>query len=294
MAFNHKAIAVTFLLQNGKIDNSQYDTIKLSNNLKASVSVIYQGGPSQTVATVTVYGMTLSHMNRFSLIGVRPGEQRTNQILVEAGDTNSGMATVFSGYITDAYIDFAGMPEVSLVVQAHAGGIQAIKPVPPSSYAGYADVATIMAGIAGQMSANFENNGINQKLANPYFPGTAWDQAKACADAAGIQWGLVEGNVLAIWPKNGFRGDTAIVISPETGLIGYPTFYPVGIECTCIYNPSISLGCKVQVQSSIPNASGLWYVHTHQCYLQSETPGGQWTTHFSAIPPGFNAAPAPT
>src|ERR1700712_3832474 len=191
MTFNHKQIAVTFLLQNGKVDGGKFDTLKLSENLKATVNVTYQGGASQTVASVTVYGMTLSHMNQFSLIGVRPGQQRTNQILVEAGDTETGMATVFSGTITDAFIDFAGMPEVALVVQAHAGGLAAIKPVPPTSYAGYADVATIMSGIANQMSFGFENNGINQKLANPYFPGTAWEQADRCASAAGINWGLV-------------------------------------------------------------------------------------------------------
>lgn len=284
--WEQKRINVTFYLHKGTVDNSGSNTISFSRNLRASANVNFVGGSNQSELTLSLYGMTLEHMNQFATLGMRPNEQRADQVLVEAGDDTHGMSTVFSGTITDAYGDFTGLPICAFFVKAHSGGLMAIKPVAPSSYSGLVDVATIMSGIATLGGVTFTNNGVSKKILDPYLPGTAWDQADRCAKAANIDWALINGE-LSIWPKGQTRTSKMAVISPSTGMVGYPAFVSYGIEVSARFNPSISFGSRVQVESSIQMANGIWQVHTLQHDLESETPGGRWFSHIGCAPVGF-------
>jgi hypothetical protein len=207
-------------------------------------------------------------------------------VILEAGDT-SGLGVVFQGTMTRAWADFSAMPDVCFHASAHAGVLQALKPIPPSSYIGSVDVATVMAGLAVQMGLTFENTGVSVKLANPYFPGTAWEQADRAATAAGINW-VADKTKLAIWPKGQPRGSQIPLVSPDTGLIGYPLFNSKGIIVTTQYNPSINFGSAIQVQSSLGPANGKWFVSAISHELESEIPNGNWFSRIEAVPPGYS------
>ena len=101
----------------------------------------------------------------------------------------------------------------------------AMKPVPPTTYPGPADAAKIMGSMARACGLAFENNAVSVQLASPYFAGTLMRQMAACAKAANI-YAHIDGasNTLAIWPKTGNRGGAVPVISPSTGMIGYPQY----------------------------------------------------------------------
>lgn len=144
---------------------------------------------------------------------------------------------------------------------------------------GQADVATIMKSLADQMGFAFENNGVQVQLSNPYFPGTALAQAKACARAADISMTIDRGT-LAIWPKFGFRADPdgPPLISAATGMRGYPRYSSNGIEVATLFNPRIKPGGQIQVQSQLQMACGTWLVSNATHVLESETPNGQWFT----------------
>ena len=152
-----------------------------------------------------------------------PTQTRQNVIEIAAGDIESGMSTVFRGTITSGFADFTGAPDVVFHVVAHIGGIEVMVPIAPTSFKGGADVATIMAGLAMQMGLNFENNGVKVQLSNPYFPGTGRTQAQACAEHAGIEW-IIDNGTLAIWYPGQARGGVASLLSPSTGMVGYPAY----------------------------------------------------------------------
>ncbi len=61
------------------------------------------------------------------------------------------------------------------------------KPVQPTSQPGSQDVATLMSTVAQKAGLQFENNGVNVKIQNPYLPGTAIQQMHALAEMAGIE-----------------------------------------------------------------------------------------------------------
>ena len=123
----------------------------------------------------------------------------------------------------------AGMPDCAFHVAAHAAVWEAVKPVPPTGYAGLVDVATIMAGLATLANFTFNNAGVTDKfLMDPYLPGTAVAQIiQQVAEHAGINFdidGTAPKKTLTIWQKGRSRGGVIPLISRDTGMIGYPTY----------------------------------------------------------------------
>ena len=286
MAFTKKKISVTFTLDSGSFAGSTANTVTL-DGYRVSAHITEAGWPSQDECQLRIYGMGLSLMNQLSLMGKTPVFIGRNTVSVAAGDDVNGMGLVYIGTVTAAHTDLSGAPDAIFHVVAHAGAYQAVQAIPPSSFKGSADAAVILSGLAKHMGLNFENNGVSVMLANPYFYGSARSQVDACARAANIEC-IISKQTLAIWPKSGSRGGVIPLISPETGLVGYP--FPSGqslLGLRTLFNPAISFGAKIQVQSSITPACGTWTVCHIDHDLESETPNGAWFTTLTATPPGY-------
>jgi hypothetical protein len=233
-----------------------------------------------------VYGMTLSLMNKLSTLGMSIQLVPRNTVLVQAGDAISGLSTVFIGTITNAWADFQAAPEVSFHVEAHTGLIEAVAPVPASSYTGPTTVVSIMSSLATQMGLAFEDNGVDVTLSSPYFYGSARNQAQACAEAADINW-VIDNASLIIWPKNGGRNGSIPLVSPDTGMVGYPAYTAQGLALRTLFNPAIGFGGKIQVQSSLTPACGVWAVYSLNHDLDSQVPRGNWFSDIGAYNPNF-------
>jgi hypothetical protein len=284
MTFARKRIDLTFSLGTGTFGNSGANTITVTG-LRVHAELKATGGDAMPNLALKVFGLPQDMMNQLTSIGFINSGMRNNSIIVAAGDDGSALTTVFSGTIWQAWADYDQIPEVCLNVTANGGGLASLKPVGALSFRGTADVASIMQGIAQTMGLGFENNGVNVKLQNPYFPGTALAQMRACARAANI-YAQIDRGVLAIWPKSGYRGSDVPIISAETGMIGYPKFSSSGIQVATLFNPALKNGGRAQVQSSITAACGIWTTVQVAHSLDSETPNGHWFSTFLAVPSG--------
>lgn len=260
------------------------NTLTLSN-LRASAHVVAAGSVIVSLH-LRVYGMTLAQMNQVTTLGKQPVAIKQNKVSVSAGDKVNGMSLIFVGTIIEAWVDFEGAPDVFLQVVGQVAAYASVFPVPPSSYKGSADAAVIMQNLATQMGFQFENNGVSVLLANPYFSGTARQQAEECAQHANINW-VVDRDVLAIWPKTGSRGSRIPLISPTTGMRGYPTYTSVGMILTTLFNPAIAFGTKVKVESDLKQATGEWVVYSLSHSLESLKPNGEWFTTLNVAKPGY-------
>lgn len=254
--------------------------------LRATAKIVKAGTPSLGEAQIQIFGMTLSLMNQLSTLGQVIQLIPRNTVTVQAGDEGGAMSTVFVGTVLQAWADFDAAPTVPFYVVAHTLGAETVATLAPTSVRGSADVAGIMQGLAGAMNCTFENSGVNAKLSNPYFYGSPRWQANACAEHAGISW-FVDDTTLAIWPKNGSRNGDAPLISPETGLVGYPSFMNYGLALKTIFNPLIRFGAKVQVQSSLKPACGEWVVNSLSHDLSTQMPKGDWFSSMTAYNPKF-------
>ncbi len=293
MSFEKRAINVNFQLGEGDMGkstgNANGETLK---GLRISARIIKAGGPSMGTAQLQIWGMTRDQMNRYSTLGQRPTTVRKNQITVDAGvDDGQGggvMSTVFIGNITNAWFDGSSPARPVFQVLAHVGGFDAVNPVAPTSYKGSVDVATILSGLATKMGKTFENNGVSVQISNPYFAGSAREQALAAVRAAGINWNGLDDNKLAIWPNNGSRGGAIPLISKDTGMENYPSFTSQGVVVSSLFNQSVGFGSKIQVKSGIVDgANGQWIVYALNYELDARLPKGRWHMTMSAARPGF-------
>lgn len=288
MSFLQRKLNSTFVLGTGNFGTQGQNQLDLSG-LRTSADVIYAGGLGAGTLDLAIYGMTLSHMNQLSTLGLVYTQIRRNSITLEAGDDENGMATVFQGTILNAWPDMNGMPNVPFRVSAQVQMVNAIKPSKTISIKGGADVATILSGLATQMDAKFENNGVSVKLQNVYYSGTAFEQAQQIVQHAGIEWNGAQNGTLAIWNPGQKRGGTSILLSKDTGMVGYPTATSNGIAVRCLWNPSIGLGTTIKVQTSLAlnSGTGEFTVYGLDHHLDAYTPNGRWFSNIKAAPPGM-------
>ena len=256
------------------------------SGLRMSAKIMKAGGPSDCTMDLTIYGMTSSQMDQLSTLGMQINLTPKNPIVLLAGDKETGMTTVFSGYILTAYADYKGQPEVPFRITAHAGLPQSVISTTPTSIKGSADVADAMSGLASRMGLIFENNGVSGKVASPYLSGSLRTQAQTLAEAAGISM-LIDLGVLSIWPRNGNRTGEAVEVSKNTGMEGYPCYTNYGLIIETLFNKQIQFGKLIKVISTLKPANGKWSVYGLNYSLDCQVPGGRWHTTVMAYNPKY-------
>lgn len=258
-------------------------------NKRTTARIQNSGAPGGSMASISVYGLTLSVMDQLSTLGMVFSMIPRNTLTVQAGDSESGLSTVFAGTIIQGYADFNASPDVPFNFECQSGLAEAVIPVPATSYKGSTDVGTIMSSLAKQMNLGFENNGVSQQVANPYYPGSALQQMRRAAEDANINAEIVNGVTLAIWPKGGSRGGAAVLVAPPPagGMILYPSYTQQGIMLKTVFNPQIGFGGLVNVRSLLKKANGTWAVYKIDHALDSQVPRGKWESTIYAYNPKY-------
>lgn len=284
MAFSLKQIQLNFSLASGQFAGGG-NTSNVSG-LRVSAQIEVTGGPSFGEAELAVYGMPLDTMQQLATVGAQWNARYKNGIDVLAGDDDSGLSLIFSGIIYNAYVDGNEQPDVCLRILAAPGVFQAVQVTPPTSIKGPADAAGMIQKLVGQMGLKgFQNNGVKVKLANPYYPGSPWQQASAIARDGNFDIAVDRGT-LTISPRGKPTSGDGPMISPATGLVGYPAFVQNRVVARALFSPEVHVLGKVQIQSSLQPACGTWQVIKISYDLESLTPNGNWFMSLDTVPVG--------
>lgn len=287
--FTDKQLRFTFVLSNNaKFAGTNSNKLVLTG-LRASVQIRGSGLPAFPEAEITVYGMLQADMVALTALAFQTLTLQRNTVTVEA-NSGQGWSTAFAGQIITAGPDYAATPSVSLRITARVLGFESLNPATPASYTGDTSVATIVSNIAAKMGRVMENNGVAVNLSNPYFGGTLTDQLRAVADHSGIDvYTPPDQNVVAICPKGTPRQQPTFVLSPTSGLVGYPVLdYNRGfVQTRAVYNAAFRFGGPIEVQNSqVLNANGKWVIGTLTHSLECNMPGGAWFSELLLYPPG--------
>ena len=278
MAFAQKRIDCTFQLGTGSFGEGGLTTATVSG-LRVAVQIQTGGGIE---CHAKLWGLTPSMLNQLSSLSKAAMVLRRNLLSISAGDSVSGMGVVFQGVIVESWVDMKQPESVLTVTAMDTGALLALTPVPPTTLPGSADAATILASLAKQSGLTLENNGVSVQIATPYLSGSLGDQITAICDHANIA-SVIDQTTLAIWPRGGSRGGAIPLVSPDTGMVGYPCYTANGITLTTMFNPSIAFGGDIQVQSGLPQANGQWHVIGLAQELESEIPNGKWFTSLQCV-----------
>lgn len=272
-----------------KFDESGTNATTIAG-VRASVRVQNSGRPAGSSAQIEIWGLTPSLMNQLATLGMAYQIVPKNTVIVRAGDEGSALTTVFAGTIFWAYADYDSAPDVPFRMEAHALLASAVISAAPTSFPGPVNVADAMGNFAKLLGLTFENNGINLQIPASYFPGNLKQQMYALADHAGINAEVINGSILAIWPKGGARNTTTIplIAPPPAGqMIGYPAYTNQGIIVRSLFNPQVTQGGKFKVQTSVKPVAdvGTWAVNKIDLALDSLVPHGQWMMTIHAYNP---------
>lgn len=287
MTFIKRKIELTFGLGKGDFGLAGEDVL-IVNSARVECNITQTVGPSLGQAHVRVYGLSESLLNQLSALNNVQMAARMNRLLIKAGDEKSGMATVFNGQIQLCQIDMASAPDVALNIHAYGALLEKLRTLEPRSYPGSADAAVILQNLANDAGYLFENSGVSVMLETPYYPGSILEQIQRCAKDANVEHVVdvtTNPNTLAIWPRGGSRGGAVPLISPATGLVGYPSYSSGmgGITVKCVFNPTLRYASRVKVESSLKVANREWVIFNLSHELDSEMPGGHWFTRFDGF-----------
>ena len=291
---------LTLAGQNAQFSSNgqSYNTVTLEG-LRSSVFIDNAGGAMMGTLKAQIYGVTASDMNTLTstlwdnlVISPSGSSFGFNTIQVFAID-GAQETLVYNGDVLNCWGVYTSMPDAYLYVEAQIGYSNLVQPTTPFSIATDTDVATVMQQIATKMGYQFENNGVNIPVAKgSYWGNTLMEQARSLMQTYKF-WMYLENtspNTLAIAPYGSARNVAAPLISPQTGLQGYPVFNSTGVNFETLFNPDVTFGGPIQVSSSIPKANGTWVVVSMSHQLSSQTPGGAWKTTVNAVSPTTGAA----
>jgi hypothetical protein len=151
------------------------------------------------------------------------------------------------------------------------GNFYNVKPQTPLSFQGPTQASTIAQKIAGYLGMSLENNGVNTVLTNPYYASDAVSMIRDLAEHAGFDW-IMDKGVLAITPPGQARAGDPVLISPSTGMVGYPTFVSPNIVVKSLWIPQVKYQGLIQVQSELTPACGMWKVIKLDLDLEAKYP----------------------
>jgi hypothetical protein len=250
--------------------------------LRTMVRVVKAGSPYYGQAQITLFGLSLEHINDLStrMLLFRP--YLNYEVTIEAGDAVNGMWQIFKGTVQQSWGDFTNMPEVAFYVSAYGSSAPATAAsVPPTSASGGVQVAPLVQKLSQLGGLGFQNYGVNSKLHNVYTWGSPWKQIREIAQAANFN-AFVDDKVCKIWPKNKpITGN--FLVSAKTGMRDYPSFTRNGIHVKVEYSRPIDYASSITVQSDLRDANGTWFITSVDYDLAAELPGGPWYVMIDAM-----------
>lgn len=280
-SFTKKAIEVRIKLSAGSF-SAGGDT-KVIRGLPVQATIEKLAAPDINKATIKVWGMKLEDMARLTTLAFQPLEAERNIVEILAGDEDAqSLSSVFAGEITLAFANFSTAPEVSFDITAMTGAYPMQMAIPPTSAAGSVPVADVISRLAQSIGYSFQNEGVMASLFNPVLSGSPIEQIRQAARQAGVQ-AVIDDSAVILLAKDKPRKGAAVLLSKDTGLIGYPSFNNVGIVCSAIYDPAFQMGGQIKVESIVPKATGSWMItkltHTLSAYIPQ---GGDWKSDMEA------------
>ncbi|WP_338332831.1 baseplate hub protein [Acetobacter sp. LMG 32666] len=299
---HRRKLDVNFNLVTGGFGPGGKDNLTLSGH-RVRAHITNAGMATGSSLSLRIEGMTLSEMNRMSVIRARQTWQNANRITLYGGDEKTPMTTIFSGYVTAAFADFTGAPNVAFQVEANNLCLAAAKIIPTISFSSAVSLVTVASVVADAMGWTLVNHGVHTVFPSFYGWGDARSILERLALAAKVVFHVNEDlESLHIWPSDSVdisAEKDMPDISAQNGLIGYPAYSDAGVLFECLFNPNIRYNSPLRLKSNyapagwvnnqngqVPAqtspANGIWTPYIIEHNLESEVPDGQWTTFVGA------------
>jgi hypothetical protein len=270
-----KTIRTTIILGEGEFSDGT--NTRIIEGLATTADIKKAGLPEKNTANIKIANLKLDELEKLTFLAFRPLQSRKNKIIVEAGEKDKELSVVFKGDITASYPDFSSAPDIFLNIEAMTAGWSLQMNTSPTSVNGEADAGKLFEQFATAAGFGFINNGVSATVRNTTFNGSPIEKAQQLAREINKELIIDDENfILQEW--NQPQGE-AVVISPESGLIGYPSFTSDGISAKSFFIPALKFGGQIKLETVLPRASGFWKI-TNLSHQLSAYTNGEWSSTF--------------
>lgn len=280
--FTKKRIRIEVYLRAGKFEDG--NDVLIIDDLPMHVEIVKAGIPSFPEATITIWGLKLEKMKALSMKGHVAFQSYRNRVKIYAGDGDPDQLPLI--FVGDEYFGATAIGsdgEARFDMKAFTGIYSAMTPSGPMSVKGTVSAADVIQQFATEAGFSFVNQGVTTQLTDCVVTGNVMDKMRVVADAIGADL-IVDDQTVILLPKDGWRQSQNLTISPQTGMLGYPSINSQGISVTFLFNPAVKFRQIVHVESLIPMATGDHGVIKIQHVLDAnQNSGGQWQTTIESL-----------
>lgn len=283
-----KVIKVTIKINDKATTFSSKDgSNKLSSDgLRVQTILSYGAGNITPTAQINIYGLSIETMAPLMRVSWNTMQAVLNTIQIEVGEEgDKALSLAYEGNITFAKIDMSNAPTTCLQIESQMCVVDSLLPQDAKTYDKGQDGAEIIKQICTDMGYQFSNNGATHIIADPLtLEGSRINRIQYIAHMCNFDL-YTEQKEIAICPKGVARTIKIPIVTPTTGLIGYPSPDIRGITFTCLYSPLLRFGGIVKIQDSIiPTCNGEWRIYGLTAILESNSSGARWHMEVQASP----------
>lgn len=280
-----KVIRITLNLRDGeKVFNAEGDNRLQADGLGISCQIAFGNGSITPTAQISVYGLSLSSMLPLLRVQWNTMQALLNTVRIEVGEQGDPLMIAYEGNITLATIDANAAPDVPLIITSQMAVYENMKVAEPYTTPKNTDIdiATIIEELCARIGYQLENNGVSHIVSNYTLEGSDLDKIKQICMDCDIDL-YVEQGLIAICPKGGSRNIRIPIVSPSTGMIGYPVPDQKGVSFNCLYDPAIRFGGIVRIQDSLIDVCNAdWRLYGYTAQLEANIPKGKWQINGNA------------
>lgn len=270
-----------------KVFSNNDNSNKLSSDgLRVEAVISYGAGNITPTAQINIYGLQIETMAPLLRIQWNTMGAVLNTIQLEVGEEgDKALSLAYEGNITFAKIDMSNAPTTCLQIESQMAIVESLLPQEPKTYTKGQDASEIIKQICEEMGYSFTNNGATHILADSKtLEGSRINRIQSLAYACDFDL-YVEQREIAVCQKGLARSIKIPVITPTTGLLGYPSPDIRGVTFRCLYSPLLRCGGIVKLQDSlIPTCNGEWRIYGLRSVLEVNAPSARWEVEVMATP----------
>lgn len=282
-ALTRKNISVELVLMGASFGGEEGGNTKTVEGLACDVTIQKCGLPARNTATIKIFNMKQEDIEKITTLSPVKLEYRTRNIVtVKAWPEDKGPSVVFKGEIFLAYGIYES-PDLGVHIEAQTGLIPAVTPSQPFTKPGEVKWKEIVESAVSEMDGyTFENVDVPEKiLTDPVINGSPLPKIQEVARELDFQVICDDMKVTTMtWEK---PLGNAVKVNATTGMVGYPSLNPNGIKLTHDWRPEFRQGGAIDVESIVPQASGIWKIVKLHHHLQSYGAGSAWDTIIDGI-----------
>jgi hypothetical protein len=246
---------------------------------------VRQGGAQFGNAKIEIFGAPLDSMNNIARLwqeSLTP--QNTDTVAIDIWN-GQDYVPFFSGVITWSAVNGAGMPAVSLMIEANAAMALMNDPASPYANAGPVSLQSALTTIAAaqQFSVDYAESAPQYQLTDVRVTGSPMEQiAGLMSHFNDLTW-FVNLQRLIVRVANAPFSADAISIAADNGLMRLPVYSSSSLQFDTLFNPQLRPGvaCDVTTAFDFVNRTQ-WVAAVLSHTLEPNVPGGQWTTSCAA------------